>query len=252
MTARDPGKVAAEISEPLDLTPQAVPTATIDAASDWREQEAVLISGLRRREPAMFERLVREYGGMFLQIARRYLGSPADAADVVQESFIAVFEGIDRFAGEARLRTWMHRIVVNKALMRLRTQRRHGEVAIEDLLPRFLPDGHQIIDTQPWRAGADVELLAKHTQAQVRAAIDQLPAAYRTVLLLRDIEEIESGEAAQLLGISEGALRVRLHRARQALRGLLAPLFVERRDCPPGSEPAPEAAASTARSVPCR
>lgn len=200
----------------------------------------------------MFERLVRDYGGMFLQLARRYLGSQADAADVVQESFIAVFEGIDRFAGEARLRTWMHRIVVNKALMRLRTQRRHGEVAIEDLLPRFLPDGHQIIDTQPWHAGADVELLAKHTQAQVRAAIDQLPVAYRTVLLLRDIEELDSSEAAQLLGISEGALRVRLHRARQALRGLLAPLFVEHIDCPAGSEQAPDPATQTGRSIPCR
>jgi RNA polymerase sigma-70 factor (ECF subfamily) len=183
-----------------------------------------------------------------MQIARRYLKSPADVADVVQESFIAVFEGIDRFAGQAQLRTWMHRIVVNKALMRLRTQKRHGEVAIDDLLPRFLPDGHQALETQPWRPGADAELVSRHTQAQVRRAIDQLPEAYRTVLLLRDIDEIESSEAAQLLGITEGALRVRLHRARQALRGLLAPLFAESGDVPAGSEPV----AASAGSRPCR
>ncbi|MBL9006121.1 MAG: sigma-70 family RNA polymerase sigma factor [Myxococcales bacterium] len=222
--------------------------------------EAELVAGLRRRDPAVFERLVRSSGAQLMKIARRYLQSPADAADVVQESFVAVFEGIDRFAGQAQLRTWMHRIVVNKALMRLRSQRRHGEVAIGDLLPRFLPDGHQEIETQPWRAGADVELLARHTQVQVRQAIDTLPEAYRTVLMLRDIEEIDSSEAALLLGISEGALRVRLHRARQALRGLLAPLFVESSEgasgqtsrATTGSTSDPEAASAPGRSTPWR
>jgi RNA polymerase sigma-70 factor, ECF subfamily len=217
------------------------------AATD-RSPEAELVAALRRRDSAAFEQLVHTHAGPFMQIARRYLKSPADVADVVQESFIAVFEGIDRFAGQAQLRTWMHRIVVNKALMRLRTQKRHGEVAIDDLLPRFLPDGHQALETQPWRPGADAELVSRHTQAQVRRAIDQLPEAYRTVLLLRDIDEIESSEAAQLLGITEGALRVRLHRARQALRGLLAPLFAESGDVPAGSEPV----AASAGSRPCR
>lgn len=191
------------------------------------DPDAEILVGLRRRDAACFERLVRKYGGLFLSVARRYLTSAADAADVVQESFLAVFEGIHRFAGESRLYTWMHRIVINKCLMRLRTQRRHGEVAIDEFLPRFLPDGHQLRETPAWRDSVEVELQKRHTQAQVRQAIDQLPGSYRTVLLLRDIDEIDSAEAAQLLGINEGALRVRLHRARQALRGLLEPLFVD-------------------------
>lgn len=191
------------------------------------DPDAELVAGLRRRDAACFERLVRKYGGPFLGLARRYLNSAADAADVVQESFLAVFEGIDRFAGESRLYSWMHRIVINQCLMRLRRQRRHGEVDIDELLPSFLPDGHQVQSTLPWRGSAEVELQKRHVQAQVRQAIDRLPESYRTVLLLRDIDEIDSTEAARLLGINEGALRVRLHRARQALRGLLEPLFVE-------------------------
>lgn len=191
------------------------------------DPDADLLTGLRRRDATSFERLVRKYGGPFLSLSRRYLSSPADAADIVQESFLAVYEGIDRFAGEARLYTWMHRIVINKCLMRLRSQRRHGEVDIDALLPTFLADGHQVHETQPWRASAEVELQQRHTQEQVRLAIDKLPATYRTVLLLRDIDEVDSTEAAALLGINEGALRVRLHRARQALRGLLEPLFVD-------------------------
>ena len=174
--------------------------------------DAELLGGLRRRDPACFERLVRKYGGLFLSVARRYLTSAADAADVVQESFLAVFEGIDRFAGESRLYTWMHRIVINKCLMRLRTQRRHGEVAIDEFLPSFLPDGHQVRETPAWRDSVEVELQKRHTQAQVRQAIDQLPGSYRTVLLLRDIDGSTAPKRLSSLGINEGALRVRLHR----------------------------------------
>jgi len=246
VTARETSEESADSVE--STAAAGAKSSPSDVAAPERQREEELVAGLRRRDPLVFEQLVRAYGGAFLQIARRYLQSPADAADVVQESFIAVFEGIDRFAGQAQLRTWMHRIVVNKALMRLRTQKRHGEVAMEDLLPRFLSDGHQTIATQPWRPGADAELAARHTQAQVRRAIDTLPESYRTVLLLRDIEEIDSPEAAALLGISEGALRVRLHRARQALRGLLAPLFVESNELPAGSEPV----AAAGRSTSCR
>lgn len=215
------------------LCPRATRRDTKDAVNQpalprpISDEEAQLLAGLRRRDPAMFEQLVRRYGGAFLAKARRYMDSPADAADVVQESFLAVYEGIDRFAGESLLSTWMQRIVINKCLMRLRTRKRHGEVAIDDLLPRFLPDGHQVKETPAWRPGADTELEQHHIRTQVRAAIDRLPAPYRTVLLLRDIEEIDTDEAAQLLDISEGALRVRLHRARQALRALLEPLFVD-------------------------
>ena len=237
-----PGETSKESADSVGIPAQSAGlVARAEPCPGERQAEADLVVGLRRRDPAVFEKLVRAYGGLFLQIARRYVHSPADAADIVQESFIAVFEGIDRFAGHAQLRTWMHRIVVNKALMRLRTQKRHGEVAIEDLLPRFLPDGHQQVETQPWRSGADVELSARHTQAQVRRAIDTLPEAYRSVLMLRDIEELDSQEAAQILGITEGALRVRLHRARQALRGLLAPLFVDASEASAGTDAAAEA-----------
>lgn len=187
--------------------------------------ESALIAGLRKRDRQACERLVRQYGAPFLHVARRFVGSEADARDVLQDAFLSIFQGIDRFAGDSRLSTWMHRIVVNAALMRLRSRRSKPETSLDDLMPKFKEDGHQVKDTQPWRPSASAELEDKQTRAMVRGAIERLPEMYRTVLLLRDIEELDTEETAQLLGITPGAVKVRLHRARQALRALLEPHF---------------------------
>ena len=125
---------------------------------------------------------------------------------------------IHAFDGDAQLATWLHRIVVNAALMKLRTRRRKPEQSIEPMLPAFAEDGHHA--SRPvvaWTTSAEDALLRRETRAQVRAAIAELPERYRTVLLLRDIEERSTREAADLLGITENAVKLRLHRARQAL-----------------------------------
>jgi len=110
--------------------------------------------------------------------------------------------------------------------MRLRSARRRGEESIEDLLPRFAEDGHKVNHPTPGWEGSAEELLARsETREIVRRAIDQLPETYRSVLLLRDIEELNTEEAARLLGVTENAVKIRLHRARQALRMLLEPSF---------------------------
>jgi len=140
----------------------------------------------------------------------------------VQEAFLSAFRSIDRFQGNARLSTWLHRIVVNAALMKLRTRRRKPEEPIDALLPGFLPDGHREERSGPWQPSAALE--RREQQALVRAAIDRLPDSYRTVLLLRDIEELDTAEVAEMLGLSPAVVKTRLHRARLALRELLAPL----------------------------
>jgi RNA polymerase sigma-70 factor (ECF subfamily) len=206
--------------------------ATPGQAGADADEESALVAALRQRSPAAFEKLVRAHGATFLIVARRYVSNQADAVEVVQESFLRILQGIDGFLGDARLTTWMHRIVVNCALMRLRSQRRRPETPIEDLLPRFLEDGHQVVSTEPWRQDA-LELLANAEKlAQVRAAIDKLPDSYRIVLMLRDIDELSTEEAADLLGVSPAAVKVRLHRARQALRAILEPLFVQSAETP--------------------
>ncbi len=190
-----------------------------------REKEATLVATLRAGDDAAFEKLVRTYGGQLLAVARRFLANEEDARDAVQDGFLSAFKSIDRFEGNSRLSTWLNRIVINAALMILRTRQRKPERLIDDLLPRFLDDGHQAQPAGEWKDTAEMVLERREMREIVRQAIAQLPETYRTVLQLRDIEELETEETARLLGVTAGVVKTRLHRARQALRTLLDPLF---------------------------
>ena len=170
-----------------------------------------------------------------LATARRFVRTDDDARDVVQDAFQAAFRSIEGFVGASRLSTWLHRIVVNAALMRLRSQQRRREDSIEDLLPRFEDDGRWAEPAARWDGKADALLERRETRAMVRNAIDRLPESYRTVLLLRDIEELDTDETASVLGMTVNAVKIRLHRARQALRTLLEREF--HGDAPQEDEP---------------
>ncbi len=158
-----------------------------------------------------------------LAVARRMLRNDEEARDALQEAFLLAFRGLPNFQGQSRLSTWLHRIVVNAALMKLRRRRAHPEESIEPLLPTFLEDGHSTHSYGDWSESAETLLERAEVCSLVRASIDRLPKTYRTVLLLRDIEELDTTEVAGMLGISANAVKIRLHRARQALRELLDP-----------------------------
>lgn len=187
--------------------------------------ERPLLDRLRRNDEAAFEELVRAETPHLLAVARRFLRNEEDAQDAVQQAFLSAFRALPGFQGQCRLTTWLHRIVTNTALMKLRSRTRKPEQSIESLLPTFLDDGHQAAPMSDWSIDADRQLLQREVRERVRAAIDRLPEAYRTVLLMRDIEELDTQETADLLGVSEGAVKTRLHRARQALASLLVPVF---------------------------
>lgn len=189
------------------------------------QDEQALLAGLRAGSDAAFETLVRTTSTRLLAVARRIVGSEEDARDVLQEAYTSAFKALPRFEGQAKLSTWLHRIVVNTALMRLRTRKRKPEEPIEPLLPAFKDDGKPAAAAVEWADGADVALERSETRAFVRAQIDQLPETYRTVLLLRDIEELSTSEVAAMLNTTENAVKIRLHRARQALRALLNERF---------------------------
>jgi RNA polymerase sigma-70 factor, ECF subfamily len=193
------------------------------AETDARVADAALLAALRTREPGSFEQLVRAHGGRMLAVARRLLSSEEDARDAVQEAFLNAFRSIDRFEGQALLSTWLHRIIVNVSLMKLRSRKRKPEESLDHLLPAFRDDGHFAERFDSGSEPADQRLARQEEQAAVRAAIDELPDHYRTILLLRDIEGISTQEVADQLGITPNAVKLRLHRARQALRTLLAP-----------------------------
>jgi RNA polymerase sigma-70 factor, ECF subfamily len=180
-----------------------------------------LVTGLRAKDEQAFEALLRTYMGRLLRVARRFLRNEEDARDAVQDAFVAAFRSIDSFQSGSKLSTWLHKIVVNAALMKLRTRRRHPEEEIDALLPRFQDDGHQVRESVDWSLSAEEMVQQEETRALVRKSIDQLPDTYRVVLLMRDIEEMTTEETAQALGVTPTAVKVRLHRARQALRTLL-------------------------------
>jgi RNA polymerase sigma-70 factor (ECF subfamily) len=187
------------------------------------DDEATLVAQLRAGEEAAFEQVVRLYGGRLLAVARRIVGTEEDARDAVQDAFLNAFRSLDRFEGNAKLSTWLHRIVVNAALMKLRTRKRKPEQSIETMLPSFLDDGHHEERFKSWDEPVDTLMERAETRELVRKQIDALPEGYRTVLVLRDIEGLDTEETAKVLGLSVNATKIRLHRARQALRSLLAP-----------------------------
>jgi len=186
-------------------------------------EDASLVERLRNGDDEAFEEMARKYGGRLLATARRYLRSDDDACDALQDAFLRAFKSINTFKGDAQLSTWLHRILVNSALMHLRLKRRHpvtDGIKIDELLPRFDPAGNWI-DERSHSAPAHVLFEASETRAMVRRCIDLLPDNYRTVLILRDIEELATEKVASLLDVTSSSVKVRLHRARQALKALL-------------------------------
>jgi RNA polymerase sigma-70 factor (ECF subfamily) len=182
-----------------------------------------LLAGLRAGDERAFEALVRTHAARLLSVARRFLRSEDDAQDAVQDAFLSAFKAIDTFQGGARVSTWLHRIVVNASLMKLRSRRRKPEEPIDDLLPQFIEDGHHLRRPTGWQERADVLVERREVRERVRECMDRLPESYRLVMILRDVEDLDTAETARLLGIEEGAVKTRLHRARQALRALLEP-----------------------------
>lgn len=171
------------------------------------------------------ESFVRHNMVWMLPLAKRILKDDQLAEDAVQGAFANIFKNLDGFEGRSSGRTWMHRIVVNQALMILRARKRLNEDRIDDVLPTFDENGCRIEDR--WSEFETPESLMQQSQtiAGVAGMIERLPEPYRVVLLLRDIEEMPTAEVAGVLALSEANVKVRLHRARAALKRLLEPLL---------------------------
>ncbi len=191
------------------------------------KNESSFIEGLIAGDDAAFEYLVREHGPRLLAVARRFFNEEQDAQDAVQDAFISAFRSIGSFNRDAKLTTWMHRIVVNASLMKLRSQKRRSERSIEEFLPSFSEDGHPTKPVAHWSETVGDALDRQELSELIHRKIQELPEPYRIVLLMRDIEELDTAQTAELLELSVGAVKTRLHRARLALRGLLEPEFVQ-------------------------
>jgi len=189
------------------------------------KDEEDLLAGLKRGERGAVSRFVADNIGRMRGVAARLVKDEDLAEDCVQEAFIKALKNIDRFEGRAKLRTWLHRITVNEALMVLRSRKRLAEDLIDPLLPDFDENACRLEAPWPKRLSAEDILNQAEQRALVLSKIDELPESYRIVLMLRDIEELDTAEVADALGITEGNVKVRLHRARSALKKLLEPLL---------------------------
>ncbi|MBA3287417.1 MAG: RNA polymerase sigma factor [Acidimicrobiia bacterium] len=193
-----------------------------------------LVAALRAGDEQAFGGLVDRYYGVMLRVARDYVATKEAAEDVVQETFLGVIQGIDRFEGRSSLRTWMFRILVNRARTRGEREGRTRPFSsfasgLDDDEPavdpdRFVPDGRW---AGFWSAPPsaehlpDAKVLAVELGDRLTQAIETLPPAQRTVLELRDVRGFSSAEVCELLDISEANQRVLLHRARSKARAVL-------------------------------
>ncbi len=193
--------------------------------------DAAYLAALRSGDDTAYELLVRQHGARLIAVARRLLQNDEDARDAVQDAFLSAFKSLHQFDGQCSLSTWLHRISVNSALMKLRSRKRRPEQNIDDLLPQFVADGHAAEPATAWDQTADSLAEQRELRKVVRENIERLPELYRTVLLLRDIEELSTDETARLLGVTLTAVNTRLHRARQALRTRLDAHFRGHEPC---------------------
>jgi RNA polymerase sigma-70 factor (ECF subfamily) len=196
-----------------------------------------LVGALRAGDETAFGSLIDRYFAPMLSVARAYVATREAAEDVVQETWMGVIEGIDRFEGRCSLKTWMYRILVNRARTRgereSRTRpfsslERDNEPVVDPA--RFVPAGHRwggMWATPPSRNFPEEQTLAGETRGILQSVLEELPANQRTVLSLRDLQDLTSEEVCELLNISEGNQRVLLHRARAKARNALERYFDE-------------------------
>jgi RNA polymerase sigma-70 factor, ECF subfamily len=203
-----------------------------------------LVLALRAGDEAAFMALVRRYNALMLHVALGHVRTRAVAEEVVQETWCAVLASIDRFEGRASLKTWIMRILTNRAKTRGEREARYvpfSALAGEDDGPavdpdRFLPADHARYPggwsaaPAEWSQTPDERMLAAEVRERIRCAIGRLPARQQAVIALRDVDGCSPEEVCELLDVSEGNQRVLLHRARSRVRADLERYFAQDED----------------------
>lgn len=200
----------------MELSP--APEATADAALS----DIALVQQAMRGDDKAFEIIMRRNNRALYRAARSILQDDAEAEDAVQEAYLRAYRALDKFHGDARLTTWLTRIVINEALEKLRKRKQEpGKVSLENVVDLEMHidnsnDGRSRPD------GPEAAAMRAQTRRLLERKIDQLPAAFRTVFILRALEEMSVEETALCVGITEATVRTRFFRAKSLLRESLA------------------------------
>ena len=184
--------------------------------------EGALVERLRAGDRLAGEVLVRSHGGRLLATARRLLRREDEARDVVRETFSAAFRSLPRFDGECGLALWLHHLLMDRVLARLRRESSRRDSGIEDLLPRFDSSGRHATPIADWCVSSASCEVTYDIADRVRTAVSRLPLKHRALLLLRDIEGLGVEDVAGALSLCPSEVKSEIHRARQALRTTLA------------------------------
>lgn len=197
--------------------------ATPMSGTEARIDDAQLVARLKQRDKSALDELVQVHGAKMYGVALQFMRNEYDAREVMQDALVSIWNKIGSFEGKSAFTSWIYRVTANAGLMALRKRkRRENDISLDatdddDNAP--LPS-LQLSDKGPL---PDKVAMTGELGEQVRAAIDRLPEPYRMVVLLRDVEELPMEEVMEATGLSEPALKSRLHRARLALREALLP-----------------------------
>jgi RNA polymerase sigma-70 factor, ECF subfamily len=186
------------------------------------DDEAELVARLRAGDEPAFGVLVAMYQARLLRLAQTVVSSRAVAEEVVQDTWLAVVRGVDRFEGRSSFKTWLFHILMNRARTTAGREHRTALLPEGDIDDRFDGSGAWATPPVPWADQVDDRLVAGRLARRVREILPTLPDAQRQVVVLRDIEGLDPADVASLLGVTDGNQRVLLHRGRARIREQLA------------------------------
>jgi RNA polymerase sigma-70 factor (ECF subfamily) len=209
------------------------PTVTLDKLDDevaeapgltpeGKQSDLALVARLQAGDRSVFREIVRRHQEKVYRLALRLTRDEARAQDAMQDAFLQVFRKIGQFQEQSAFTTWLYRITVNAALMRIRSEKRHQEASLDDVSPRYSETGEIAEAVDDWSTAVDDDAGNRELALHASRAVDALPEGYRSVFLLRELEELSTEEVAQILELTVPTVKTRLHRARLALRKALA------------------------------
>lgn len=182
-----------------------------------------LIERLKGGDHDALEAIFNLYSAKLYAVAQRILGESADSEEVIQDVFWTVYRKVKTFKGESQFSTWLYRLTVNAALGRIRRSKKHKDVAYDEFLPKFQPDGHHLVrPVVDWSDTLDEKYARHEIHALLGKALDELKPIDKSVVVLSDLEGLADREIAEALNLTVSAVKTRLHRARLFLRGKLS------------------------------
>ncbi len=199
----------------------------------WHDDEASLVARLRARDHAIFNQLAHNFYAPMLRVAMNFVRSPEEAEEVIQETWLAALSGLDRFEGRSSFKTWLFRILINRARTRAKRENRvvpFSALPVSDdtgggSMPYFRPASSGAVDIVSRAADPEQQVLAGELRAVLEKAVNSLPRVQRLVISLRDIEGWSSEEVCELLKLTPANQRVVLHRARLRVREMVRSYF---------------------------